>query len=91
MSVILEIWINAIQIRVILNKQHYLQWTLIVIVSKSGISVAELAASHLYLASLSVTFVRIVISADTDLSLVLIVEWICWKNKSYRDVQKYKS
>lgn len=46
-------------------------------VSKRGISVAEFAASQRYLASLSVMFVKIDISAVTDLSLVLIVEWIC--------------
>lgn len=47
-----------------------------VTVSKSGISVAEFAASHLYLASLSVTLTRMLISAVTDLSVVLIVECI---------------
>lgn len=35
-----------------------------------------MAASHRYLASLSVTLVRIVISAVTDLSVVLITELI---------------
>lgn len=45
-------------------------------VSNKGISVAEFAASHLYLASLSVTLVRIVISAVTDLSVVFTVECI---------------
>lgn len=48
-----------------------------VIVSNRGISVAEFAASHLYLASLSVTLVKIVISAVTDLSVVLVTELIC--------------
>lgn len=45
-------------------------------VSNKGISVAELAASHRYRASLSVTFVKIVISAVTDLSVVLTMELI---------------
>lgn len=53
-----------------------LQYTLIVIVSKSGISVAELVASHRYLASLSVMLVKMVISAVTDLSVDFVVEWI---------------
>lgn len=52
----------------------HLQCTLIVIVSNRGISVAELAASHRYLASLSVTFVKICISAVTDLSVVFTVD-----------------
>lgn len=47
-------------------------------VSKSGISVAELVASHRYLASLSVMLVKMVISAVTDLSVDFVVEWI-WK------------
>lgn len=61
-----------------------------VTVSKSGISVAEFAASHLYLASLSVTLTRMLISAVTDLSVVLIVECIYKqsKNKFWRDQKK---
>lgn len=55
----------------------HLQYTFMVIVSNRGISVAEFAASHLYLASLSVTLVKIVISAVTDLSVVLVTELIC--------------
>lgn len=43
-------------------------------VSNKGISVAEFAASQRYLASLSVTFVRIVISAVTDFSDVFMLE-----------------
>jgi hypothetical protein len=55
----------------------YLQWTSRVTVSNSGISVAEFDASHLYRASLSVTFTSIVTSADTDLSFTLVTELIC--------------
>lgn len=47
-----------------------------VMVSNSGISVAELAASHLYLASLSLALTRILISAVTDLSVVFVVDEI---------------
>lgn len=55
----------------------YLQWTSRVTVSKSGISVAEFDASHLYRASLSVTFTNMATSADTDLSFTLVTELIC--------------
>lgn len=47
-----------------------------VIVSNNGISVAELAASHLYLASLSVIFTNMVISAVIERSVFFIVECI---------------
>ena len=55
----------------------YLQWTSRVTVSKSGISVAAFDASHLYRASLSVTFTNMVTSADTDWSFTLVTELIC--------------
>jgi hypothetical protein len=55
----------------------HLQRTLRVTVSNSGISVAEFDASHLYRASLSVTFTNMVTSADTDLSFTLVTELIC--------------
>lgn len=45
-----------------------------VMVLNIGISVAELAASHRYCASLSVTLVRMVISALTMSLFVLVVE-----------------
>lgn len=60
-------------------------------VSKRGISVAEFAASQRYLASLSVMFVKIDISAVTDLSLVLIVEWICNWTEVIKDDVPWKS
>lgn len=56
----------------------YVQCTFSVTVSNRGISVALLVASQRYCAWLSVTLVSIDISADTDLSVVFVVECI-WK------------
>lgn len=55
----------------------YLQCTLRVVDSKSGISVALLEASQRYCAWLSVTLANIVISAETDLSAARMTELIC--------------
>lgn len=71
-----NIKIFVVLLTYLLFNPYNLQNTFIVIVSNNGISVAEFAASHLYLASLSVTFVKIVISEVTDLSVVFTVEWI---------------